>query len=233
MSRHALKESVLEANLATVRSGLVVATFGNASGIDRQAGEVAIKPSGVPYDRMAPDDMVTVRLDGAVVDNRYRPSSDLDTHLVLYRAFSEIGAVIHTHSTYATIYAQALTPIPCLGTTHADYFRGEVPVTRHLTPAEIADRYVAATGDAIVEALVGRDPLECPAVLVAGHGPFVWGRTPPEAALNALILEECAKMAWHTTQLRPGIEPIPTALRDRHFLRKHGESATYGQSERA
>ncbi|MGR3496741.1 L-ribulose-5-phosphate 4-epimerase AraD [Citreimonas sp.] len=231
MQLSALKQAVLDANLATVRSGLVMATFGNASGIDREAGVMAIKPSGVPYERMSADDMVSVRLDGTVVDNRWRPSSDLDTHLVLYRAFEGIGGVIHTHSTYATIFAQAMTPIPCLGTTHADYFRGEIPVTRHLTDTEIAERYVAATGEAIVETVADRDPLEIPAVLVAGHGPFVWGTTPENAALNALILEECAKMAWYALQLRPDLPPIPRPLLDRHFLRKHGKDATYGQAE--
>jgi len=229
MSLKALKTAVLEANLAVVRSGLVTATFGNASGIDRDAGIVAIKPSGVPYEEMTAEHIVAVSLDGSVQDNRMRPSSDLDTHLALYRAFPEIGAVIHTHSTYATIFAQSLTPIPCLGTTHADYFRGTVPVTRHLDEAEIRDRYVAATGDALVEVIAGRDPLEVPAALVASHGPFVWGRNPEEAALNALILEEVARMAWYSMVMRPGLEPIPQALLDRHFLRKHGANATYGQ----
>lgn len=231
MGLEELKTSVLEANLATVRSGLVTATFGNASGIDRESGTLAIKPSGVPYDRMTSEQIVAVSLEGAVLDNVYKPSSDLDTHLVLYRAFPEIGAVIHTHSTYATIFAQALTPIPCFGTTHADYFRGEVPVTRHLSEEEIRDRYVAATGDAIVECIGHRDPLEVPAALVASHGPFVWGRTPEEAALNALILEEVARMAWYSMTLAPGLAPIPQALHDRHFLRKHGAQATYGQQE--
>lgn len=230
MSLEALKSAVLEANLSTVRSGLVTATFGNASGIDRETGTVAIKPSGVPYEQMTSDQIVAVSLDGAVIDNRLKPSSDLATHLVLYRAFPEIGAVIHTHSTYATIFAQSMTPIPPLGTTHADYFRGPVPVTRHLTEAEIGERYVEATGNAIVETIGQRDPLEIPAVLVAGHGPFTWGRDPAEAALNALILEEVARMAWYSLMLRPDIGPISDTLLDRHFLRKHGAAATYGQS---
>lgn len=228
-----LKAAVCEANLATVQTGLVMATFGNASGVDRETGVVAIKPSGVPYDTMTSDDMVAVRLDGSVIDNHYKPSSDLDTHLLLYRAFDGVGGVVHTHSTFATIFAQALTPIPCFGTTHADYFRGTVPVTRHLTEAEIADSYVASTGQAIIDAFAGRDPLEVPAALVAGHGPFVWGRTPAEAAMNAHILEECARMAWYSLQLRPDLESLPVALRDRHFLRKHGQAATYGQETRA
>lgn len=229
MTRLDLKKAVLEANLATVRSGLVMATFGNASGIDRNSGEIAIKPSGVPYETMQAEDMVSVRLDGALIDNRYKPSSDLETHLVLYRAFPQIGAVVHTHSTYATIFAQALTAIPALGTTHADYFRGSIPVTRHLDPADIRDRYVTATGEAIVETIGDRDPMEIPAVLVASHGPFVWGRTPEDAALNALILEEVAKMALFALQLAPALPPIQPALLDRHFLRKHGAAATYGQ----
>ena len=224
-----LKEAVLEANLSTVRDGLVMATFGNASGIDRGTGRIAIKPSGVPYATMKPDDMVAVNLDGSLIDNRFKPSSDLDTHLVLYRAFEGIGSVVHTHSTYATIFAQARTAIPAFGTTHADYFRGPIPVTRDLTAEEIAERYVAATGQAIVDTIGGRDPLEIPAILVANHGPFVWGRTPQEAALNALILEEVAKMAFCTLQLAPSVKEMPQALMDRHFLRKHGSAATYGQ----
>jgi len=231
MSISNLKQAVLEANLNTVRDGLVIATFGNASGIDRDSGQIVIKPSGVSYETMTTEHMVTVCLDGSVVDHHLRPSSDLDTHLMLYRAFDDIGGVVHTHSPYATIYAQALTPIPCLGTTHADYFRGEIPVTRQLHPNELGEHYVAATGEAIIEAFKDRDPLEIPAVLVAGHGPFVWGSTPKEAALNALILEECARMAWYTTQLNPRVTPISQGLRDRHFLRKHGAYATYGQSE--
>lgn len=229
MSLQELKHAVLEANLATVRAGLVIATFGNASAIDRATGQVVIKPSGVPYPDMTADTMVVTDLNGHPADNRLRPSSDLDTHLVLYRAFPGIGAVIHTHSTFATIMAQSLMPIPPMGTTHADYFRGTIPVTRHLTPDEIARDYVRATGDVIVETFRNTDPLDIPAVLVAGHGPFVWGRTPQEAVLNATILEEVAKFAWHGMVLRPDAAPIPDALLDRHFTRKHGATATYGQ----
>lgn len=229
MSLSQLRQSVLEANLATVRHGLVLATFGNASGIDRESGRVVIKPSGVAYEAMTADHMVVTDIDGRPLDNRYKPSSDLDTHTTLYRAFTEIGAVIHTHSTYATIMAQSLMPIAPLGTTHADYFRGEIPVTRHLTPEEIEGGYVAATGEVIVETFKGHDPLEVPAVLVAGHGPFVWGRTTDEAVLNALILEEVAKMAWHSHALKPGLKPIPDSLLDYHYRRKHGSDATYGQ----
>lgn len=229
MTLAALKSAVLEANIATVRHGLVKATFGNASAIDRASGRIVIKPSGVPYDTMTPDQMVVTDLDGTPLDNRLRPSSDLDTHCVLYRAFDQIGAIIHTHSTYATIMAQARRPIPPLGTTHADYFYGTIPVTRDLTREEIAQRYVAATGEVIVETVGDSDPLAVPAVLVAGHGPFVWGRSCEEAVLNALILEEVAKMAWHGAALDARPQPISQSLLDRHFLRKHGANATYGQ----
>tara|TARA_R110002020_G_scaffold26514_6_gene85954 strand:+ start:9334 stop:10026 length:693 start_codon:yes stop_codon:yes gene_type:complete len=230
MTLHDLKSAVLEANIATVRHGLVKATFGNASGVDRQAGRIVIKPSGVPYDEMTADQMVVTDMDGVALDNRYRPSSDLDTHSVLYRAFAGIGAVIHTHSTYATIMAQARRPIAPLGTTHADYFHGTIPVTRDLTPEEITNRYVAATGEVIVETVGGADPLDIPAILVAGHGPFVWGRTCEEAVLNAMILEEVAKLAWHGAVLDPQPPQISQTLLDRHFLRKHGANATYGQN---
>lgn len=229
MTLAALKQAVLEANLATVRHGLVKATFGNASGIDRASERIAIKPSGVPYEEMTADHMVITDLAGTTFDNRFRPSSDLDTHLVLYRAFPTIGAIIHTHSTYATIMAQARRPIPPLGTTHADYFHGTIPVTRDLTAEEITERYVAATGEVIAETVGRGDPLAIPAVLVAGHGPFVWGRDPEQAVLNAMILEEVAKMAWHGAALDAAPPPISQTLLDRHYLRKHGANATYGQ----
>lgn len=229
MNDDALRRAVLDANLDTVRHGLVISTFGNASGIDRDTGRILIKPSGVAYDRLAPQDMVACDLDGRALDNRLRPSSDLATHAVLYRAFPGIGSVVHTHSTYATILAQARRPIPCLGTTHADYFHGTVPVTRDLTDDEIAGDYVGNTGAVIVETFAGLDPLAIPAVLVAGHGPFAWGRTPAEAVHNALILEQVAKMAWYAMALNPDPQPISQALLDRHFLRKHGAQATYGQ----
>lgn len=229
MTDETLRKSVLQANLDTVRYGLVLSTFGNASGIDRAAGRILIKPSGVPYETLTPGDMVACDLDGRALDNRLRPSSDLATHAVLYRAFSGIGAVIHTHSTFATIMAQARCPIPALGTTHADYFYGTIPVTRDLTPEEIAGDYVLNTGHVIVETFAGIDPLSIPAVLVAGHGPFVWGRTPEDAVHNALILEEVARMAWHGMVLNPRPQPISQALLDRHYLRKHGAQATYGQ----
>lgn len=229
MSLKFLKEAVLEANLATVREGLVVSTFGNASGIDRASGRVVIKPSGVPYDRLTVDDMVVTDLDGTVIESNLKPSSDLATHLVLYRAFAAIGGVIHTHSTFATIFAQSRRPVPPFGTTHADYFHGTIPVTRELSEDEIKHNYVEATGNVVVEAFGNYDPMEIPAALVAGHGPFVWGATPAEAVHNALILEEVAKMAWHTLTLNPDARPISQALLDRHYLRKHGETASYGQ----
>lgn len=224
-----LRHAVLQANLDTVRHGLVISTFGNASGIDRAAGRILIKPSGVPYDRLTPEDMVACDLEGRAQDNRLRPSSDLATHAVLYRAFPDIGGVVHTHSTFATIMAQARRPIPCLGTTHADYFYGTIPVTRDLTPQEIAQDYVGNTGAVIAETFAGRDPLQVPAVLVAGHGPFAWGRTPAEAVHNARMLEFVAQLAWHNMALNPDPQPISEALLDRHYLRKHGAQATYGQ----
>ena len=229
MTLDTLRHAVCAANLDTVRHGLVKATFGNASAIDRKAGRIVIKPSGVSYDTMTPDQMVVTDPDGVPQDNRWRPSSDLETHVVLYRAFPAVGSIIHTHSTYATIFAQARRPIPPLGTTHADYFYGEVPVTRDLTTSEIRDRYVPATGDVIVETFAGRDPLEVPAVLVAGHGPFIWGTDTEHAVHNAMILEEIARMAWHTLMLNPSVAAIPQALLDRHYQRKHGARATYGQ----
>ncbi|MFT4148882.1 MAG: L-ribulose-5-phosphate 4-epimerase AraD [Paracoccaceae bacterium] len=229
MSIEDLRRSVHEANLATVRLGLVISTFGNASGFDRASGRILIKPSGVPYEDLRPEDMVPADLDGVALDNRFKPSSDLATHAVIYRAFPDVGGVIHTHSTYATIFAQARRSIPPLGTTHADYFHGEVPVTRPLTPEEIAGNYVEATGRVIVETFRDRDPLQVPAVLVANHGPFVWGRTPAEAVNNALMLEVAAQFAWHTLMLAPQIPPISQPLLDCHYFRKHGVNATYGQ----
>lgn len=224
-----LPNSVLEANLAIVRHGLVLSTFGNVSGIDRQTGRIYIKPSGVPYEALCSEDMVACDLDGRSTGNRLRPSSDIETHAVLYAAFPGIGAVVHTHSTFATVMAQAKYPIPVLGTTHADYFHGPIPVTRQLSASEVGPDYVANTGRVIVEAFRDIDPLAVPAVLVAGHGPFVWGRDPADAVHNALILEEVARMAWHALALAPGVQPIPQPLLDRHYLRKHGAAATYGQ----
>jgi L-ribulose-5-phosphate 4-epimerase len=225
----ALREQVLEANLEVVRHGLVLYTFGNASGIDRELGLVVIKPSGVDYDRMRPSDLVITGLDGATVEGSLRPSSDLDTHLELYKAFAEIGGVVHTHARYGTAWAQAGREIPCFGTTHADYFRGAVPVTDALSEHEVAGEYERNTGFAIVRRFAGLDPLEMPAVLVRNHAPFAWGRTPMEAAHHAVILEEVARLALDTLALDPAAPSAPDYLRDRHFLRKHGRNATYGQ----
>jgi L-ribulose-5-phosphate 4-epimerase len=226
-----LRTEVLEANLALVRGGLVIHAFGNASGIDRDAGLVVIKPSGVPYDELSEANLVVCDLAGKVVEGTLRPSSDLPTHVALYRAFPAIGGVAHTHSRHATAWAQAGRSIPCLGTTHADYFRGPVPVTEPMTAEEIAGAYESNTGEAIVRrfAREGLDPTEFPAVLVHGHAPFAWGRTAAEAADHADILEHVAAMAWQAVGLNPQVAEISTELRDKHFLRKHGPSAYYGQ----
>ncbi|WP_433972976.1 L-ribulose-5-phosphate 4-epimerase [Tunturiibacter lichenicola] len=224
-----LRTSVLEANLELVKRGLVLYTFGNASGIDREQGLVVIKPSGVDYEELRPEYMVVTDLNGKIVDGKLKPSSDLDTHTLLYREFPTIGAVVHTHSEYATSFAQAGLPIPALGTTHADYFHGPVPVTSVLTDEAIGGRYVHETGLAIVERFKGLDPLAIPAVLVAGHAPFCWGPTPYEAAHNAVVLEAVARMAYRTLTLRASSEGVSQALLDRHYHRKHGAAATYGQ----
>jgi len=225
----ALRTEVHEANLELVRHGLVLYTFGNASGISREDGLVVIKPSGVPYEKLKPADMVIVDLEGRIVEGTLRPSSDLLTHLVLYRVFTSIGGVAHTHSRHATAWAQAGREIPCLGTTQADYFHGPVPVTASLTPKEIESDYEGNTGVAIVRGMQGRDPLRCPAVLVAGHAPFCWGKSVTDAAHTAVIVEEFAAMAWRTLTINPAATPISEALRDKHHFRKHGPKATYGQ----
>lgn len=224
-----LRSEVLEANLELVRHGLVLHTFGNASGISRKDGLVAIKPSGVPYESMTAADIVLTDMTGKVVDGKLKPSSDLHTHLLLYRSFEGIGAVAHTHSEYATAWAQAALEIPCFGTTHADYFHGSVPVTEELTAAEIAEDYVLNTGHAIVRRMKGLDPAAIPGVLVRSHAPFCWGKTPADAAHNAVVLENIAKMAFVTRLLNPKAEAVSQALHDRHFLRKHGAHSTYGQ----
>lgn len=229
MSLDRLREEVLDANLELVRRGLVLYTFGNASGIDRERGLVAIKPSGVPYEKMKASDIVIVDLNGKAVEGTLRPSSDLATHLILYKAFPEIGGVVHTHSRYATVWAQAGREIPCLGTTHADYFYGSIPVTETLTPAAIGEAYEANTGHAISRRFAQIDPLTMPAVLVAGHAPFTWGRSVAEAAHNAVVLEEVAQMALLTFGLNSAAPPVSQALLDKHFLRKHGKGAYYGQ----
>lgn len=224
-----LKEQVLEANLDLVRSGLVLFTFGNASGIDRGRGLVAIKPSGISYERMKPEDIVLVDMDGKIIEGSLKPSSDLATHLLLYKEFPSIGGVAHTHSEFATAWAQAGKAIPPFGTTHADYFYGEIPVTDDLTQDEIEGDYVLNTGKAIVRRFRGIDPLAVPAVLVAGHGPFAWGTTATNAAHHAALLETVARMAYHTVTLNAARNPISQALQDRHYYRKHGAKATYGQ----
>jgi L-ribulose-5-phosphate 4-epimerase len=226
-----LKKEVWRANLDLVRYGLIILTFGNASGIDRKKGLVAIKPSGVSYDDMKPSDMVLVGLDGKVAEGTLNPSSDTPTHLALYRTFPGIGGIVHAHSEYATMFAQAAKEIPCLGTTHADHFHGPVPVTRFLTKREVETDYEGNTGRAIVERFAGLDPLGTPAVLVAGHGPFAWGRTPAEAARNALVLERTAKTALGTLTLDPGRRRLPGYIVEKHFQRKHGPHATYGQKK--
>lgn len=225
-----LKEAVLEANLALPENGLVTFTWGNASGIDRERQLVVIKPSGVPYEKLKKEHMVVVDMDGRVVEGDYRPSSDTPTHLVLYRFFSGIGGIVHTHSPWATIWAQAGRAIPAFGTTHADYFHGEIPCTRRMTEAEIQRAYEQETGNVIAETFRGRDPLAVPGVLVHGHAPFSWGKDPHGAVENAVVLEEVAKMAYRTLMLNPGAAPLDQALLDKHYLRKHGKNAYYGQT---
>jgi L-ribulose-5-phosphate 4-epimerase len=227
----ALRAEVLEANLELVRRGLVIFTFGNASGVSREQGLCVIKPSGVPYDKMTPADMVVTDLEGRVVEGNLKPSTDIDTHVALYRAFPQIGGVVHTHSRHATAWAQAGREIPCFGTTHADYFHGPVPVTEPLSAEEIESAYEANTGAAIIRRLRGLDPLGCPAVLVAGHAPFCWGKSVSDAAHTAVIVEELAAMAWQTLTINPAAKPISQALRDKHHFRKHGPNATYGQAK--
>jgi L-ribulose-5-phosphate 4-epimerase len=226
-----LRSAVLEANLEIVRRGLVLYTFGNASGIDRESGLVAIKPSGVPYETMQPSDMVITDLEGKTVEGTLRPSSDLATHLLLYREFPSIGGVVHTHSEYATSWAQAGLEIPPFGTTHADYFYGPVPVTDELTDEEIGGDYVLNTGVAIVRRFENLDPEAVPGVLVRGHAPFAWGKTPGAAAYNAVVLESVARMAYFTTTLNAACNGVSQALLDRHYYRKHGTNATYGQAK--
>lgn len=224
-----LREQVCEANQFLERSGLVKLTWGNVSGIDRQAGMIVIKPSGIPYLRLKPEHMVVIDLHGHVVEGTLNPSSDTPTHLVLYRAFADIGGVTHTHSAWATIFAQAQREIPCFGTTHADHFHGSVPVTRMLKPEEVVKDYEANTGVVVIERFNGMDAMEIPAVLVAGHGPFTWGRNAAESVRNSIALESVAEMASATLALNPNAAPIPTYLMDRHYKRKHGPGATYGQ----
>jgi L-ribulose-5-phosphate 4-epimerase len=225
-----LREQVLEANLELVRQRLVLYTFGNVSGIAREEGLVVIKPSGVPYETMTTQDLVVTDLRGKIVEGRLRPSSDLPTHLVLYNQFPEIGGVAHTHSEYATAWAQARKPIPCFGTTHADYFHGDVPLTADLTESEIAGEYEKNTGHVIVRSLKQADPLAIPGVLVANHGPFAWAQDATTAAHNAAILESIARIAYFTLGINPAAQSTGKALRDKHHFRKHGSNAYYGQA---
>jgi L-ribulose-5-phosphate 4-epimerase len=224
-----LRRAVLEANLELVRRGLVLFTFGNASGISRKDSLVVIKPSGVPYDRMKPADLVVTNLEGKIVEGKLQPSSDLPTHLVLYKSFPNIGGISHTHSEYATAWAQARRPIPCLGTTHADSFHGPVPVTEELQDAEISSNYEENTGHSIVRTFHDLDYSSIPAVLVANHGPFTWGRDALASAHNAVILESVARMAYLSLGINEQARSIGRSLHDKHFLRKHGKDAYYGQ----
>jgi L-ribulose-5-phosphate 4-epimerase len=224
-----LRDEVLAANLALTGHRLVTLTWGNVSGIDRDSGVVVIKPSGISYEGMTAADLVIVDLDGRVVDGDRRPSTDMPTHLALYRAFAEIGGVVHTHSTCATAWAQAQREIPLMGTTHADLCAHPIPLTRTLTDAEVASDYEGATGAALVEAVNGRGALEIPCVLVRGHAPFCWGADPATAVENAVTLEEVARMALLTTMLEPGVPPLAEAIAEKHHRRKHGPRAYYGQ----
>lgn len=226
-----MKERVYLANMALKESGLVVLTWGNASEIDREKGIIVIKPSGVDYAKMRAQDMVVTDLDGNVIQGDLRPSSDLDTHIAIYKGFPEIGAVVHTHSRWATVFAQAGKDIPMLGTTHADAFYGDIPCTRKMTPEEIRGRYEFETGKVIVERFEGLDPTAVPGVVVNSHGPFTFGKTIFEAVKNAIILEEAAMMAWHTLRLNPDAT-FQSELADKHYFRKHGKDAYYGQVEK-
>lgn len=228
----ALKQAVFEANLLLPKHNLVTFTWGNVSGVDREKGLMVIKPSGVDYDTMTAEDMVVVDLKTSKkVEGELNPSSDTDTHVVLYNAFPEIGGIVHTHSRWATSFAQAGRGIPALGTTHGDYFYGEIPCTRKMTPDEIGGKYELETGNVIVETFKDKQPNDIPAVLVHSHGPFTWGTDPQNAVHNAVVLEEVAFMAWHALQMRPDLPPMQQELLDKHYLRKHGANAYYGQKK--
>jgi L-ribulose-5-phosphate 4-epimerase len=226
-----LKEQVLRANRELAALGLVTLTWGNVSGIDRSNGLVVIKPSGVDYEEMSAGDMAVVDLNGTLVEGKLKPSSDTPTHVALYNAFPAIGGIAHSHSTYATIFAQACKEIPCYGTTHADHFHGSVPVTRFLTEEEVRSAYELNTGRVIIERFAGIDPAAVPGVLVGGHAPFAWGTDPADAVRNNLVLERIAKMALYSMMLRPDLEPLPKHITDKHYTRKHGPDAYYGQTE--
>ncbi|HIR50616.1 MAG TPA: L-ribulose-5-phosphate 4-epimerase [Candidatus Avoscillospira avicola] len=225
----ALKQEVLEANLLLPKYGLITFTWGNVSGIDRESGLVVIKPSGVSYDGMTVEDMVVVDLQGKVVEGKWKPSSDTPTHLALYRAFPGLGGIVHTHSRWATSFAQAGMPIPAMGTTQGDYFYGDIPCTRKMTPAEIAGEYELETGNVIIETFQGIDPMTIPAVLVHSHGPFTWGTDAMNAVHNAVVLEEVAFMDYHAMSMNPQAGRMQQELLDKHYLRKHGKNAYYGQ----
>lgn len=224
-----LKQQVYEANRDLPRFGLVTFTWGNVSAIDRERSVIVIKPSGIAYEVMTADDMVVVDLEGNVVEGRYRPSSDTATHLALYRRYAELGGVVHTHSTHATAWAQAGLSIPAMGTTHADYFFGDIPCTRGLTKQEVEGEYERNTGKVIIETLDDNNPLHTPGIVVYQHGPFAWGKDAADAVHNAVVLEEVARMAWIARGINPALKPIDDYLMHKHFMRKHGPNAYYGQ----
>ncbi len=225
----ALKKRVYEANMELPKRKLITYTWGNVSEIDRESGYFVIKPSGIDYDQLSPEDMVVMDLEGNKVEGKYKPSSDTQTHIELYKAFSQIGAVVHTHSPWATSWAQAGRSIPCYGTTHADYFYGSIPCARSLTKEEIETNYETNTGLVIVEAFENMNPMYIPGVLCINHGPFTWGKDAMEAVHNAVVLEEVAKMAYQTERINSLVTPAPDAIKDKHFMRKHGKDAYYGQ----
>lgn len=224
-----LKKQVLEANLLLPKYGLVTFTWGNVSGIDRESGLVVIKPSGVPYEGMTEEDMVVVDLDGKRVEGQWKPSSDTPTHVELYKAFPALGGIVHTHSRWATTFAQAGLDIPAMGTTHGDYFYGDIPCTRKMTPQEIAGEYEKETGRVIIETFAGKSPADIPGVTVHSHGPFAWGKDAMDAVHNAVVMEEVAFMDWHAMMINPAAGRMQQELLDKHYLRKHGKNAYYGQ----
>lgn len=224
-----LKKQVLDANLLLPKYGLVTFTWGNVSGIDRESGLVVIKPSGVPYEGMTEEDMVVVDLDGKRVEGKWKPSSDTPTHVELYKAFPVLGGIVHTHSRWATTFAQAGLDIPAMGTTHGDYFYGDIPCTRKMTPQEIAGEYEKETGRVIIETFAGKSPADIPGVTVHSHGPFAWGRDAMDAVHNAVVMEEVAFMDWHAMMINPAAGRMQQELLDKHYLRKHGKNAYYGQ----
>lgn len=224
-----LKKEVYDANMELQEKGMVIYTWGNVSGIDREKQLVVIKPSGVDYNTMKPEDMVVVDLEGNVVEGHYKPSSDTPTHLVLYKTYPEIGGVVHTHSTWAVTFAQAGMSVPAFGTTHADYFYGDVPCTRELTESEISEAYELNTGKVIVETIGDKDPMAIPGILVKNHGPFAWGKTPSGSVYNTVVLDKVAEMAYNTMTLNPRVSRVSQYLLDKHYFRKHGANAYYGQ----